>query len=329
MSTTGNHWQAVELSRKVGKKPKRVFFEGKPVVLFRGSDGLGALHDRCPHRHVELSKGRVIENAIECPYHGWQFDGQGKCTTIPCHLGDLPNYRTKALSVRERSGFVFLSSENPSGKPYTHCMEGRDVIVRLVKSNTVSTMIDAAENILDATHTHYTHKGLLRGLSDRRYKVKVDVTGGEGVVEACYTGESQQEGLISRLLGGEASKTVGRFRYPGVAELEYWNGDALSLATTFHLRDGEDGTVEGIGYLIGPKQNGLGYLKALFFKPLFNIALQQDRRVLKSASDNAQRFPPTPPVIGPLDFLRRDIERIMEGRMPLAAKKPATHYLEL
>jgi len=329
VTKSGDHWQAVELSREVGKKPKRVFFEDKPVVLFRAADGLSALHDRCPHRHVELSKGKVVGNAIECPYHGWSFNGQGKCTAIPCHLGDLPSYRVKALSVCEKHGFIFLSSGEPSGEPYAHCMEGEDVIVRLVTSDTQSTMIDAAENILDATHTHYTHKGLLRGLSDKRYKVKVEVTGGKGVVEANYTGESQQEGLISRLLGGEASKTIGRFRYPGIAELEYWSGDTLSLATTFHLRDGEDGTVEGLGYLIGPKQNGFGYIKALFFKPLFNIALQQDRRVLKSASDNAGRFPPASPVIGPLDFLRRDIELIMDGQLPAAAEKPATHYLEL
>ncbi|TJW70221.1 MAG: (2Fe-2S)-binding protein, partial [Mesorhizobium sp.] len=59
------------------------------------------------------------------------------------------------------------------------------------------------------------------------------------------------------------------------------------------------------------------------------IALHQDRRVLKSASDNARFAPRALPVIGPLDFLRRDITAIMEGKMPVAASEPRVHQIEL
>ncbi|MGI9406208.1 MAG: Rieske 2Fe-2S domain-containing protein, partial [Hyphomicrobiaceae bacterium] len=55
-------WQAVALARDVGRKPVRVMFEGRPVVLFRNSNGVQALFDRCPHRLVELSKGRLVGN---------------------------------------------------------------------------------------------------------------------------------------------------------------------------------------------------------------------------------------------------------------------------
>ena len=75
-----------------------------------------------------------------------------------------------------------------------------------------------AENILDATHTHFTHKGILRGLSARRNRVAVSVTAGEGWVEARYEGEPRQEGLVSRLLEGERSISVGRFLAPGICE---------------------------------------------------------------------------------------------------------------
>ncbi len=39
----------------------------------------------CPHLGANLGVGgRVIGNCIECPFHGWQFDGEtGKCTSIP------------------------------------------------------------------------------------------------------------------------------------------------------------------------------------------------------------------------------------------------------
>ena len=324
-----NHWQAVSLSTDVGRKPKRVLLDGAPVVLFRSTTGISALFDRCAHRLVELSTGKIVEGEIECPYHGWRFDGDGRCTAIPGHIGAVPHYRVRRYRAIERDGVVFVAVGSPEGEPYLHCMQGQDVIVRRVRSSTQSTVIDAAENILDATHTHFTHKGLLRGLSAKRHLVHVEVTGGEGWVEACYTGEERQQGLISRLLEGARTKTIGRFRHPGIAELEYWGTNGLVLATTFHLRQADERTVEGVGWLIGQRQGGIGHLKALAFKPLFNIALEQDRKVLKSASDNARLLPEALPAIGPLDFLRRDIAAIMEGNMPSAAAEPRVHQIEL
>lgn len=322
-------WQAVALSADVGARPRRILFEGSPVVLFRSDKGIAALFDRCVHRLVELSTGKVVNGEIECPYHGWRYDGEGLCTAIPGHVGEMPRYRVRRYGAIERDGVVFVSEGTPEAEPYLHCMQGQDVLVRRVRSSTQSTVLDAAENILDATHTHFTHKGLLRGLSARRHLVRVDVTGGEGWVEACYTGEERQQGLISRLLEGERTKTIGRFRHPGIAELEYWGKDGLALATTFHLRQADENIVEGVGWLIGPRQGRLGHLKALAFKPLFNIALAQDRKVLKSASDNARHAPPAPPAIGPLDFLRRDMAAIMAGEMPPAAATPRVYQIEL
>jgi phenylpropionate dioxygenase-like ring-hydroxylating dioxygenase large terminal subunit len=199
VNTSSHHWQAVELSRNLRTKPVRVYFDGQPIVLFRTAKGVEALIDRCPHRLVELSKGRIVGDDIECPYHGWRFSGKGLCTAIPCSIGALPNYRIKSFATRERGSVIFVANSMLTTEPYLHCMEEQDVIVRQVKSNTTSTVIDAAENILDATHTHFTHKGLLRGLSNKRYVVNVEVTGGAGWVEADYTGEEKQQGMSVEL----------------------------------------------------------------------------------------------------------------------------------
>ena len=330
MSTRAHTWQAVALSGDLGRKPLRIFFEGKPIVLFRNQAGVMALADRCPHRLVELSNGRIVDGEIECPYHGWRFAGDGRCTAIPGLVGNVPNYRVRKFAALEKDGAVFVSDGTPeTSDPYTHCMSGKPVVSRLVSSSTRSNLIDVVENILDATHTHFTHKGLLRGLSTRRQLVRIEVTGGAGWVEAVYTGEERQEGLVSRLLEGTRTKTVGRFRDPGIAELEFWGPKGLVLATTFHLRQSAPDLVEGIGWLVGEKQGGLGYLKALAFKPLFGVALRQDQRVLKSACENAKLSPDQKPVIGPLDFLRRDIAAIMAGELPSSAAAPVIHHIEL
>lgn len=323
------HWTAVALSSKLKKKPIKILFEGQPLVLFRAGQKVSALEDRCPHRFAELSKGRIVEDTVECPYHGWRFNGQGQCTAIPGYLGEMPKYRVPRYNAIEHEGAIFLSAGTPEDMPYTHSFQSLKRVVRCVHSSTNSSVIDAAENILDATHTHFTHKGLLRGLSSKRHRVKVEVTGTDGMVEASYTGEDKQDGLISKLLEGERTKTIGRFLFPGIAELEYWGPNGCELTTSFHLYQSTPKTVNGIGWLVGPKKSPLSMIKAMFFRPLFKIALEQDRRVLKSAQENAEIFGVSKIVKGPLDFLRDDIKAIMEGQRPDAADNPKTFGIEL
>ena len=79
-----NLWYVAERSTAVAATPVRSRLLGQNVVLFR--DAAGAVHclsDICVHRGGALSQGQVLGDCIECPYHGWQFRGDGKCVTIP------------------------------------------------------------------------------------------------------------------------------------------------------------------------------------------------------------------------------------------------------
>lgn len=56
------------------------------MAVFRGHDGKAYVVDAyCPHLGANLAVGgRVFGNCIECPFHGWQFQGDnGVCVKIP------------------------------------------------------------------------------------------------------------------------------------------------------------------------------------------------------------------------------------------------------
>ena len=327
MTDRTSSWYAVALSRTVSRTPHRVLIAGQAFVIFRSGGALRCLTDRCPHRFAPLSLGRVVADTIECPYHGWRFDGTGRCRAVPGLLEPVPNVIVPPHAVREANGLVYISPEAARGEPYPGVLSGPGTVSSVVENRVRSSLIDVAENILDATHTHFTHSDILRGLSSRRYNVKVTVTGGDGWVEARYEGEPRQEGIISRLLEGERSISVGRFIAPGVAELEFWGRDRINLSTTFHLRQEDDEHVHGFGVLAGPMQGGLGYLKAVLFKPLFHIALRQDQTILTVARQN--RLPNAKPVVGRLDILRPHIEAILRGERPSVADAPTELTMEL
>src|SRR2546427_6931240 len=64
---------------------------GLPLLICRDSQGrLAALRDICPHRGMPLSFGHFDGTILECCYHGWQFDMEGRCRHIPALVAGSP-----------------------------------------------------------------------------------------------------------------------------------------------------------------------------------------------------------------------------------------------
>src|SRR5271156_6130049 len=98
-----NCWYMAAWSHEIEGKPLGRRFLDVPVVLFRDAEGnVAGLPDRCPHRFAPLSKGRLVDGTVECPYHGLRFDGHGKCVDVP-FSGDkqMPSIGVNTFPVRE------------------------------------------------------------------------------------------------------------------------------------------------------------------------------------------------------------------------------------
>jgi len=123
-------WEIVALSSAVAGEPKAIRCNGADYVLFRDeSRHLRALVDQCAHRRAPLSLGKIVGGVIECPYHGWRYDGSGACVSIP-NLAEgkrVPrNYRVAAIEVVEDDGFIYLLApqEPPSSGPSSPKLPG-------------------------------------------------------------------------------------------------------------------------------------------------------------------------------------------------------------
>jgi phenylpropionate dioxygenase-like ring-hydroxylating dioxygenase large terminal subunit len=107
-----NFWYPIATCQEVtNNQPLRVKLLCLDFVAFRDSDGNAhVLSDTCIHRGAALGEGKIRGNNIQCPYHGWQYDGAGRCALIPS-LGtdEKPPARAKVDSypVQEKYGIVF------------------------------------------------------------------------------------------------------------------------------------------------------------------------------------------------------------------------------
>ena len=106
-----NFWYAAGKSADVGDTPVKRRMLGFDFVLFRDTQGtVHCLADTCIHRGASLGLGKVKGDCIQCPYHGWQFDGDGACRKIPS-LGasaKIPGRaRVDAYPTAEKYGLIF------------------------------------------------------------------------------------------------------------------------------------------------------------------------------------------------------------------------------
>jgi len=111
-----DHWYPIAWSRELqhGKMLARKY-AGEPIVIVRSKEGaMFALEDRCAHRQVPLHLGVVCGEQLKCHYHGWTYEGSGKCVGIPYLGKDRLPAGVKSYPVREVDGLIFVFPGDPS-----------------------------------------------------------------------------------------------------------------------------------------------------------------------------------------------------------------------
>ncbi|MFM2081094.1 MAG: hypothetical protein RLZZ219_1776 [Cyanobacteriota bacterium] len=134
-----------------------------------------AFADVCPHRLVPLSEGRLNQaGELECPYHGWSFNGEGRCTAIPQAsddqaIGQRSHCRAYATAAAQGLLFVF-SGEAAAAEavplplmPLPQHGDGPDApwadgwIVQDTFRDLPMDALTLLENVLDVSHVPFTH----------------------------------------------------------------------------------------------------------------------------------------------------------------------------
>ena len=159
-----NHWYVAAWSTELSAQPLSRTLLGEPVALFRLADGAPvALQDRCPHRNLPLSAGRVLDDVLQCGYHGLEFNAEGACTKVPGQ-STIPDWcKVRSFPVEERHGWTFIwmgrpEDANSAPVPEFHALlsdeNWGDARGQLTVPCGYRLMLD---NLLDLSHLTYVH----------------------------------------------------------------------------------------------------------------------------------------------------------------------------
>lgn len=162
-----NDWHPVAAVEELDERPiLSARLLGEDIVLWRVNGQTHAWQDLCVHRGTKLSLGKIVNDCLMCPYHGWTYNQEGRCVHMPAHPEQKPpaKARVKQYRLQERYGLLWVCLGEPAGEipPFPEsALPGFVTAVcdpaRHVRANGPRLI----ENFLDATHFPFVHAGVL------------------------------------------------------------------------------------------------------------------------------------------------------------------------
>lgn len=313
-------WFVACRSAQLSTKPLAFTIQNRPLVFFRGADGAPtAFTDRCPHRNVPLSMGRVVNGELECKYHGWTFDSKGTCTAVPGLVNgevSLKSRCAETFACLEQQGFVWVySTPNavPSTKPFVFPHIDERPYSSVVREYRVDASLHAiVENTLDVPHTAYLHGGLFR-TAKKSNVIDVVIRRHPTFAEAEFIGEPAPKGLVGRLLapGGGVTEHTDRFLLPSIAQVEYRLGAKSHLVTTSAMTPvtADETRVFAVVTFTLPLP---AFIVKPFVAPVAARIFAQDAALLRRQTEQLKRFGGARYTSTELDVLGSQVTRLLK-----------------
>jgi phenylpropionate dioxygenase-like ring-hydroxylating dioxygenase large terminal subunit len=179
-----NFWYAAAWPSEIANGPLARTICGEPVVMFRATDGGSvALEDRCCHRNLPLSMGKVEGDNIRCGYHGLVFDRTGCCIEVPGQSQVPPGARVRAYPLVEKWKLLWIWMGDPAladekaipdwfymDHPDWLAAHGNDEKPLYMRCNWELNN----DNLLDLSHVIYVHTETLGGANLDRFPIRTD-----------------------------------------------------------------------------------------------------------------------------------------------------------
>lgn len=149
-----------------GKGPLKVTLLEEALAIAELEEGVVALSDRCCHRSASLSVGYVDNGKMRCRYHGWAYDGSGKCVEIPAcpELEIPPQAKVGKFDTQVAYDLVWVRLDSSVDTKLPVCPAFDNPELRTLQGKPYDWKTSAArrlENYVDLSHFAFVHPNSL------------------------------------------------------------------------------------------------------------------------------------------------------------------------
>jgi phenylpropionate dioxygenase-like ring-hydroxylating dioxygenase large terminal subunit len=177
-------WYVAGWGEQLAPGPARIKVLNESIALYRLQDGRSvALADRCPHRSASLSGGQIINDALQCPYHGLRFDAQGRCVHNPHGNGAIPpraHVKAYPLVERHHALWVWMGEATEADEsliPDFSIYDDASLVSSRGYLHVRSNYELINDNLLDLSHAAFLHPFLTNDGAPARSRTEVKQDG--------------------------------------------------------------------------------------------------------------------------------------------------------
>jgi len=253
------HWYVIGESRSFpSNRPKKITVWDKDYVVWKDSktNTFHAMDDDCSHKGAALSGGYLKNGCITCPYHGYEFAGNGTLVKIPgLEFINTPCKNQIDYPILERNGWIYLNRLPKLVNFDTNIKDDSFYIGTIIEEeeagnpdfSVIFLNIDfkaysriVSENSLDVMHIGFVHTFGNREFPSPLAEVPpFPLTKNENHWRTEYDYLSGKQSFAKRLFGINQLKIQNEFALPHmtVARIMFgpWTSTIVTFATPINL----------------------------------------------------------------------------------------------
>ncbi len=246
-----DYWYPVmPLSLIDAKKPHHIQLLGEDMVLWHDGHGWKCFNNTCPHRNAPLNEGKIMDTpngkTLMCSYHGWKFQGDGSCVSIPQASSKekeeaiCGNARScgKAYATREEQGLLWVfpgevKKEEDAYPPVPVCpmIASRDekdltYIMTPFFRDLPYDFSTLLENVADPSHVPFSHHTVQGNRNNVKY----------GMYDMEFEGgRDQDDETITVSMGSRRGMSVSNLQYIQPHVVRYFGKQGEDTFTSFNI----------------------------------------------------------------------------------------------
>jgi 3-ketosteroid 9alpha-monooxygenase subunit A len=159
-------WFQVAYSDEIGcGEVTTAHYFGRELIVWRDELGVPHVMDAyCPHLGAHLGVGGRVEGVVlRCPFHGWKFDGSGRCVEIPYSPRINRTAVVRSYPSLDRNGLLMCWHDPCGREPAWDLPEVPEYLsdeftsYRRERWQIRTTWQELGENLLDVAHLAELH----------------------------------------------------------------------------------------------------------------------------------------------------------------------------
>ena len=159
------YWYPIAYSADIGtERPYKTVLLDEELVLYRAGGKVVVAKNLCIHRGTPLSMGWIEEEELVCPYHGFRYSAEGRCTRVPAQPEAAIPKKLCLVTFPsvERYGLIWTCLSREPKRPLPEWPEAEDANLKHVHLR--PQIWEAAaprqvENFNDVAHLSWLHVG--------------------------------------------------------------------------------------------------------------------------------------------------------------------------